>query len=151
MTCVECGKPLTGRQQRFCSQVCTKRWWRKDAAFAERERAASREWKAAHAEQCARVTKAYRLANGKRCSRCGKQRPRPCGETARGKQGELCRDCRSVVRRERALRICAMWAEGLSLRQIAEAVGWNTNTLGVEMAQLRGEGYDLPLRRPRSV
>lgn len=41
----------------------------------------------------------------------------------------------------------AMWADGYTARQIADAVGWNTSHPGAFISGCRSRGYDLPHRR----
>lgn len=40
-----------------------------------------------------------------------------------------------------------MWAEGMTAREIAEALGHNPKHAGAYIAQKRARGYDLPHRR----
>lgn len=40
-----------------------------------------------------------------------------------------------------------MWAEGLTIRQIAAALGSSTQSIGSEIVRLRKEGHDLPYRQ----
>ncbi len=35
--CSHCGKPLTGKQGRFCSDACRYKWWRSHRSYPERE------------------------------------------------------------------------------------------------------------------
>lgn len=49
---------------------------------------------------------------------------------------------------QRAEQIVKWWAEGLTHAQMAEKLGWSKNQMGVQVALLRQEGYDLP-RRPQ--
>lgn len=51
-------------------------------------------------------------------------------------------------RRRRA--IVSMWADGLKLREIAEALDTTLEVVGVEMVSMRRDGWDLPYRRPRT-
>ena len=39
-----------------------------------------------------------------------------------------------------------MWAEGLTARQIGEALGWEMKNPGARISTLRSRGYDLPRR-----
>lgn len=40
-----------------------------------------------------------------------------------------------------------MWAEGMTARQIGDALGWTFRNPGTHISQLRARGYDLPHRR----
>lgn len=77
------------------------------------------------------------------CTECGE--PVSKGATA----NTLCSACRSKAKHERALRIEQWWAEGRTLKEIGERLGWGRNRLTSEMCALRKVGYDLPLRKPR--
>ncbi len=83
------------------------------------------------------------------CERCG-------GLTAHRHRVRLCWPCDLERRAEsvhpRATRIVAWWAEGRTLAEIGERLGWSRNHLGNEMHALRAKGYDLPYRRvPRKA
>lgn len=52
---------------------------------------------------------------------------------------------------ENRRRVVEMWAAGLSMRDIAVAMGWSENYLGVEMHRMRKLGYDLAYRRKRKA
>ena len=78
----------------------------------------------------------------------------PCGAqmgvgTAR-RGAKLCCACRDEVRSvERAMReerIAAMWADGLTLRQIAVALGSTPAAINVAIVQMRANGWDVPRR-----
>lgn len=47
----------------------------------------------------------------------------------------------------RRQRIVAMWHEGCTLREIADALGTTPESIGVTVVKLRREGWDLPYRR----
>ncbi len=80
-----------------------------------------------------------------------------CGSTAgKRNRGRLCWPCNVERRAElvhaRAEQIVAWWAEGRTLAEIGERLGWSRNHLGNEMHALRAKGYDLPYRRvPRKA
>lgn len=88
------------------------------------------------------------------CTRCGSS----CGARtawsnaaeAYGRRSGLCGSCRAVVEAERvaerARQIEAWWSDGLTLREIAERLGWSIGHLKVELFRLREDGYDLPYR-----
>lgn len=60
-----------------------------------------------------------------------------------------CIDCYNERQRnhEREARVVEMWAEGLSIGQIAEAVGTTKGSMGGKMVKMRRRGLDLPYRR----
>lgn len=100
-----------------------------------------------------RVVAKRRAANAARvlCEDCG----RSLSPGSLWRSHHRCHPCWRVrvraERLERGRRIEAMWLEGLSLREIAERFGWTVNHLGVEIVWLRGQGLDLPYRRPAGV
>lgn len=112
--------------------------------------------KAAEREQNARRGPAKRAwEDGQRanCEDCG------CllgmGSSMPCRKAGKCRSCHQLSRVEqvesRARRIEALWAEGLTLRQIAAELGWTVNHISVEIQNLREKGYNLPYRySPRS-
>lgn len=113
------------------------RWAKPD--FADRQRAKAREWKDAHREANRARDRDYLAAKPGTCRRC-------TGPTSYDRDGGVCMTCRATVRHERAIVIVKLWGEGKTSRQIAEAVGWSTGALSVEMDRLRHDGYDLPYR-----
>jgi hypothetical protein len=78
--------------------------------------------------------------------------PTGCGNMM-NRRSTLCVSCARAAaaarRHERSVRICQMWSEGMTLRAIADALGWTVNQLGSEMHRMRAAGYDLPLRPNR--
>ena len=78
------------------------------------------------------------------CAKCG-------GPTARKRAYRYCRECRAQLETDRvaarAEQIVAWWAEGRTLSQIGELLGWTQNHAHVEINRLRRAGYDLPFRR----
>jgi len=97
-----------------------------------RRRAAKRAWEREH----------YKGT----CERCG-------GPTGKRHRERLCWSCWVEQEQERvrlrAEQIVAWWAEGLTLREIGERLGWSKGHLSMEMHRLRGKGYDLPYRYRR--
>jgi DNA-binding CsgD family transcriptional regulator len=79
------------------------------------------------------------------CERCG-------GPTER-RRVRLCRPCWVAQEKERvhprAEQIVAWWAEGRTLAEIGERLGWSKGHLSMEMHRLRAKGYDLPFRYRR--
>lgn len=52
----------------------------------------------------------------------------------------------------RRLRTVELWREGLSLKEIAERLGYRPGAMGMEISQMRRVGYDVPYRRvPRKA
>lgn len=77
-----------------------------------------------------------------------------CGED-KLKESSICRACllagANIARLENIWQIIEWWEEGLKRREIAKRLGWSDNYLGVELARMRREGYDLPRRPPGGV
>lgn len=102
---------------------------------AERDRAMSAAWKAAHLEE----NRARDRANAaKRCV--------PCEDCDGPTYGAVCRDCRRARRDARWDQIEAMWADGLSMAVISGSLGMSYEHVGVDMAKMRATGRDLPYR-----
>ena len=57
------------------------------------------------------------------------------------------REMRKVGRAMREERIAALWLDGLSLKDIAIAIGSPGLQIGPFLAQMRAKGWDLPYRR----
>jgi DNA-binding CsgD family transcriptional regulator len=80
------------------------------------------------------------------CGRCG-------GATGKRHRERLCWSCDLERRAEpvhaRAEWIVAWWAEGRTLAEIGERLGWSRGHLSKEMDRLRAKGYDLPSRHRR--
>lgn len=96
-----------------------------------RRAAAKREWDAAHR---------------KPCDECGKPTKKPPGRNA----ARLCWECHVAEKNERTAErgheIEAWWAEGLTIREIAERLDTTPGFIGVEINRLRLKGFDLPYR-----
>jgi transposase len=88
--------------------------------------------------------------DGRPCPECGAPRKRGCARRA-----TLCRDCRRRLIHEarvaRRGRIGEMWRAGASRRAIAAALQSTPQSIGVEIARMRGDGWDLPYRRKSEV
>lgn len=78
-------------------------------------------------------------ANDGVCSQCS-------GNMSRGHNGGTCRRCTSEGREHNLIALEAMWADGLSLREIGAHFGWTLNHVSAEMGRARREGRDLPHR-----
>ncbi len=61
-----------------------------------------------------------------------------------------CQECyqapRRAAREERFDLIAKMWAEGATHQEIADALGYVCNGIGVQVARARAAGWDLPAR-----
>lgn len=81
------------------------------------------------------------------CPKCGKPMSHKTGPASQGKE---CRECmkarRHEAREQRGAEIEAWWAEGLSMKAIAEKLGWDSDNLGGELDYFRALGYSLPYR-----
>lgn len=69
---------------------------------------------------------------GRRCAPCAQKRS---AQAAKDRSFEL----RVMVE--------AMWADGLTMREIGELMGWSKRSAAVRVSNLRSRGYDLPYRR----
>lgn len=88
-----------------------------------------------------------------------------CGAPTHGSNGDgpnapvRCHACdmrwnpkRLAARVEYRTAIEAMWADGLTSREIGRLMGWTPGSAKVRIGQLRARGYDLPYRRsPEAV
>ena len=109
------------------------------ACNRERYRELNRQWNAQPERKAAK--RRWAQENPGTCEVCGVRTQR--------KSHSRCFE-HHIVREQRRVRaewIVARWAEGWTGRQIAEALGWSPDHLGVEIDRLRKEGYDLPYRR----
>jgi DNA-binding CsgD family transcriptional regulator len=100
-------------------------------------------------EQADRAAKKRAWANANdrgSCPNCGG----PMGVGSKRRGSRRCEACRRADEAQRLAardqRIVEMWARGDSMRQIADALGWTTNHLGVYMHKARARGADLPSR-----
>lgn len=82
------------------------------------------------------------------CESCGE----PMGVGSRHRDYRRCDGCRRAADRERVearyRRIQALWDEGLTLREIATALGMTRGCVGQDANRMRREGWSLPKRRP---
>lgn len=113
----------------------------------EKVNAGCRRYKATHRERMREYDREYSERNRHTCPDCGhvfgKKSSTESGRPAVGVTGRCCPGC-ARARRER---IVAWWAEGLSMREIRQRLGWTQSHLAVEMFRMREVGYDLPYRR----
>lgn len=81
------------------------------------------------------------------CGECGA----PMGEGSKWRGGRLCADCletsREARRDEAAADIERLWAEGISMREMAERLGYSAGFMSVKINRLRRAGYRLPYRQ----
>lgn len=78
----------------------------------------------------------------------------PCGAAmgvgAARKGATVCRECHveqvALGRAMRCERIADMWAQGCTLREIAEALDSAVHSIGASMSRMRAAGWDLPYR-----
>lgn len=86
--------------------------------------------------------------NRAKCPDCGQ--PMGAGSRCPSARPERCTVCDNARRVERVgLRgreIEAWWAEGLTMSEIAEKLGWTVNHLCSEFVRLRKKGFHLPYR-----
>ena len=79
------------------------------------------------------------------CLGCGKPKCPPMS----GKAEDLCKPCQEARADERRARIIELWAEGVSIIEIAADLGTTKNSICVDIARIRRRpnGYELlPLR-----
>lgn len=73
-----------------------------------------------------------------------------CGKP-KSVRADLCVSCRRALqdaaREERYQRLADLWAEGLTMEEIASEIGTTKNALGGELVRARAAGFDLPFRR----
>lgn len=72
----------------------------------------------------------------------GKNAPKRCARCNSTYTGALAHE-RSLEYRERVERL---WKQGLTLREMSEAMGWKLPTAHVVISRLRAQGIDLPHR-----
>lgn len=72
-----------------------------------------------------------------------KRTPERCVECGKRHSAEVAAEF-SVLYREM---VEEMWAEGMTCREIADALGWKTKNVGTHISVMRARGYNLPHRR----
>ena len=112
--------------------------------------------KSAVAEWCDPQTNRKRKARRARyagvCELCG---GRTDGSHGPGSAPSRCRSCLLPIwqaeRERQAECFCndleLMWAEGLTIKEIAAEAGWKANSMGAHIARLRAQGKHFPLRK----
>jgi transposase len=117
------------------------RWLRPD--YAERNREMSRRWKDSHREANRARDRDYMKRDKEPCA-CGKYKfagTERCGHCEQRHQAH-----------RRRLVIERLWADGLSLREIADRLGMTHGHVNVEIARMRElGGYVVPHRYHRRV
>jgi transposase len=83
----------------------------------------------------------YNRTHRAECPSCGGEMDR---ETGRG--GGICAGCRADEVDRRAAKIERWWADGLTLKEIAQQLDWSEGHISNELHRLREKGYDLPYR-----
>jgi excisionase family DNA binding protein len=103
-----------------------------------------RNGRAVDPERTRLVNRIYNRTHRAECPSCG-------GEMNRGtgRKGGICEACHADEVDRRALNIERWWAEGLTLNEIADALGWSAGHVKNEFHHLREKGYDLPYRQLR--
>jgi hypothetical protein len=116
------------------------RWCKPDRA---RVRAASsRAWKETNRETNRARDRAYWRREDVRgtCLHCG-------GLMGIGTTGDgTCAACATARKEANWARVEQMWAEGLTLRHIADAMGWTIGHLAVQVSRMRAAGRAVPYR-----
>lgn len=107
-----------------------------DPEVAERQRIASRASKARRKDELAEYDRRYYLEHKHPCPKCGHR-------LSYQRTGEKCPGC-AAARRER---VVVWWAEGLTMREIADRLGWTAVQVRTDIARMRAVGYDMPHRR----
>lgn len=99
-----------------------------------------RNGRAINPERARASDRVYTATHRSECGRCGGDRPR-------GKHGgDICERCIQDDVDRRGREIEAMWADGLSRKEIGARVGWSRNQTAVEIHRFREKGYELPYR-----
>ena len=120
--------------------ACSTVYYWLNPELAGRQRRSSREAKRRRRPELAEYNKRYSEDHRERCVGCGLRR------LYRQARGDLCRACIVARKEARWQQIQAMWANGQSILQIANALGISKGHLGVEMVAIRRAGWDLPYR-----
>lgn len=108
-----------------------------EPGFAERRKAYDAKYRAEHRESRNAQQRAYRHRTRPACPECGQ----PMWHKT-----TLCEGCRTDQVEARRRQIETWWAGGLSLREVADELGWTLPRLSVEVHRMREYGYDLPYR-----
>jgi len=100
----------------------------------------ARQYRRAHAEEHKAHNRRYAHEKRGICDGCGSQMG--VGYSRDG----LCLGCRRERRERKRGTIQHLWIAGATIRQISEAVDTTPGAIGVEMAHMRRDGWDLPFR-----
>lgn len=100
-----------------------------------------RNGRAVDPERARLVDRIYNRTHRAECPSCGGEMDR-----GTGRKGGICATCRADEVDRRARQIERWWAEGLTLNEIADALGWSAGHVKHEFHLLREKGYDLPYR-----
>lgn len=106
--------------------------------YAAYEKAACRDYKARNRAAMRAYDKRYNETHKGKCPQCG-------GETGRQTAG-ICQNCHAARVAARTARLEALWAEGRTLKEIAQEFGWSSGHLQQEMHRARERGAHLPYR-----
>jgi hypothetical protein len=117
------------------SQTTVYRWL--NPAYAERDRAERREWKADNPKAVKAYNRAYNAENRGVCRECG-------GDCER--HHTLCRGCFDAYRARRWEKIEGLWNAGHSFSEICAEMGMAKGYLSNDMFRMREAGRDLPYR-----
>ncbi|MGH2878970.1 MAG: hypothetical protein ACRDK4_05100 [Solirubrobacteraceae bacterium] len=107
----------------------------------ERARRSSKDWKARNWQHKRAYDASYGRTHRGACLTCGGQMG-----IGMSKDG-TCSKCVIAAKEERWRTIQSMWGDGHPLAVIAAALNQTTGHVGVQMAQMRNAGWDLPYRR----
>lgn len=112
---------------------------RTDPEFARKDREASLAWKVANRAACRAYDAQYALDHQGVCETCG-------GPTFVDNASGFCETCILAGRRLRESLIVEWWAEGHSIKKIAELLGATPGSVGVQIVNMRAAGFDIPYR-----
>lgn len=115
----------------------------------ERDRALQKIQRKKHAAQRREYDLRYRHEHRAVCPKCGYVYA-PGSGTKRGAAKHVDFTNCSGCAEQRRQNIVRWWAEGLTMAEISNRLGWRGPHLNVEMVRMRRDGYDLPYRRPNA-
>ena len=104
--------------------------------YAERDRSASRDYKAQNHDAMLAYGRAYGESNRKPCTGCGGS----MGQLSALRGGGVCRKCVAQERKRRDDEVVQLWHEGVSETGIAARTGTTRNAVSVRSHRLRREG-----------
>ena len=140
--CANCGT-RPPRMRGLCSR-CYSRERRQNPDRAERDRESARAWKARNRERTRAYDRDYYATHRDVCSVCG-------GDRVIGGAGDVCASCLADQVRQRRERTVELWRDGVTLREIADQLGWTVGHLAGEIHRMRETGWDLPFRRAEDL